>query len=185
MDESLKQDEMITSARWPDAPFASALRYLRQAALAQKVELAALCLLFLMAANLFTVIRRKTITNDETVLIPAAYYHLVTDDFQLVHEHPPLCKLLAGVPLLFVQPNEVRPEVIAKATNKSERDWAYQESFWRDNFGLFHKISFWARVPLILLTLALGWLVFLFARELFGARAALLALLLFALEPTV
>ncbi|HKR00657.1 MAG TPA: glycosyltransferase family 39 protein [Pyrinomonadaceae bacterium] len=185
MDESLKQDEIGTVARLPGAPFAYALAYVRRAALAHKAELAALCLLFLMAANLFTVIRRKTITNDETVLIPAAYYHLVTDDFQLVHEHPPLCKLLAGVPLLFVQPNEARPEVIAKATNSSERDWAYQQSFWNDNLGLFHRISFWARIPAILLTLALGWLVFQFARELFGARAALLALSLFVLEPTL
>lgn len=187
MDESLKQKQVVTAADAPEAAgaFASARAALGHILSARKVEVIACCLLLLMAINLVTVIRRKTITNDETVLIPAAYYHLVTGNFQLVHEHPPLCKLLAGVPLLLIQPNEAHPESIAKATNKSERDWAYQESFWQDNRGLFQKMSFWARVPLILLTLGFGWLVFSFARELFGARAGLLALLLFTLEPTV
>lgn len=138
-----------------------------------------------MAANLFTVIARKSITNDETVLIPSAYYHLVARNSQLVHEHPPLCKILAAIPLLFIQPDEANPSLIAAAANSSERDWAYEESFWQDNRPLFTAISFWARVPMIFLTLLLGVLIFRFAQELFGKRAAVLAVFLFAFEPTV
>jgi 4-amino-4-deoxy-L-arabinose transferase-like glycosyltransferase len=40
-------------------------------------------------------------------------------------------------------------------------------------------------VPMVLITLALGWLVFVYARQLFGARAALLAVALYSFEPTV
>src|SRR5205085_3738252 len=60
-----------------------------------------------------------------------------------------------------------------------------QESFWENNPDLFGSLSFWARVPMIALTVALGLVVFLFARELFGGRAAALAVALFSLEPTV
>ncbi|HEU4596621.1 MAG TPA: glycosyltransferase family 39 protein, partial [Pyrinomonadaceae bacterium] len=49
----------------------------------------------------------------------------------------------------------------------------------------FRAISFWSRVPMIALAVGLGVLVFAFARELFGPRAALLAVALYSLEPTV
>ena len=67
-------------------------------------------ILLIMAANLISVTARKSITADEIVLIPAAYYHLVDDKVNLIGQHPPLCKFLAGVPLLFIQPNEWKPE---------------------------------------------------------------------------
>ena len=69
-------------------------------------------LLLVMALQMFAVIRRKSITVDEIVMIPSAYYHLSSANFQLVNEHPPLAKLIAGVPLLFVQPEEARPDQI-------------------------------------------------------------------------
>src|SRR5687767_8517731 len=63
-----------------------------------------LCTLFIgvMSFNMLTVIARKSITLDETVMIPAAYYHLAAGNFQLVHDHPPVSKILAAVPLLFI-----------------------------------------------------------------------------------
>ena len=58
-------------------------------------------------------------------------------------------------------------------------------SFWRANRDAIDALSFWSRVPAIVLTLLLGALIFFYARRLFGARAAALSVLLFALEPTV
>jgi dolichyl-phosphate-mannose--protein O-mannosyl transferase len=138
-----------------------------------------------MAANLVAVTARKSVTIDELVLIPSAYYHLVTDDFELVREHPPLCKLLAGLPLLFIQPNELAPAQTDSHISRIDLDWKYEMQFWQDNLARADTISFWARVPMIMLTLALGVLIFIFARDLFGPRAALLAVALFVLEPTV
>lgn len=138
-----------------------------------------------MAANLLTVIWRKSITCDEVVLIPSAYYHLVAGNFQLVHEHPPLAKIIAAIPLLIIQPDEADAQTIAAATEPGGHEWAYVSAFWHDNRARFEAISFWTRVPMILLALALGVLIFYFARELFGARAAALSVLLFSLEPTV
>src|SRR5918998_6186588 len=62
----------------------------------------ALCvaLLALMGAQMLGVIRQKSITVDEWVLIPAGFYHLTAGDFRPVHEHPPVAKVLAAAPLV-------------------------------------------------------------------------------------
>ena len=137
-----------------------------------------------MTLNLVATTARKSITADELVLIPAAYYNLVTDDFQLVREHPPACKLLAGIPLLFLQPQEPRPDSLGSIT-RADREWEYAMRFWQDNRAQFEAISFWSRVPMIALTVGLALLTFIFARDMFGARAALFAVALFAVEPTM
>ena len=126
-------------------------------------------LLALMGLQMFSVIWRKSITVDELVMIPSAYYHLVDGDFQLINEHPPLSKMVAAAPLLFVQPNED----------------ANHSAFWDYNVKKYPSIAFWSRAGMIMLTLTLGVLLFIFARSLFGARAAVIAVALFSLEPTM
>lgn len=132
-------------------------------------EFTAGALLALMGLQMFAVIWRKNITIDELVMIPSAYYHLVDGDYQLVNEHPPLSKLVAAVPLLFVQPNE----------GEHHTEFLYY------NEKKFASISFWTRAAMITLTLALGVLIFVFARVLFGPVEAVLAVALFSLEPTM
>ncbi|HJZ79476.1 MAG TPA: glycosyltransferase family 39 protein, partial [Pyrinomonadaceae bacterium] len=141
--------------------------------------------LAVMSLQMFAVIARKSITVDEIVLIPAGYYHLAAGNHQLVNEHPPLAKFIAGIPTLFIQPGEVKPEQIHGAPGSIEERWAYAERFWENNPELFASLSFWPRVPAILLTVVVGLLIFQIARELFGPLAAVLAVALFTLEPTV
>jgi hypothetical protein len=59
-------------------------------------------LLLVMAINLLTVVARKSITIDETLIIPAGYYYLTAKAFHIAHEQPPLPSMLAALPLLFV-----------------------------------------------------------------------------------
>ena len=134
---------------------------------------------------MLAVIARKSITLDETVMIPSAYYHLAAANFQLVHDHPPLCKILAALPLLLVQPKELSKQNEAGEPNSLEREGALQGHFWNDNRNQFELISFWARVPMIALAAGLGILIFVFARELFGNRVAVFAVALYSIEPTV
>jgi 4-amino-4-deoxy-L-arabinose transferase-like glycosyltransferase len=185
MDESLNQGREPAGGAVvvfePRAVAAAARRW----AVARRAEIVCAALLAFASVQMLAVVARKSITADEIVLIPAAYYHLADANFQLVNEHPPLVKILAAAPLLFIQPDEIRPERISAQPYSPDAKWAYQESFWELNPALFDSISFWARVPMIALTCALGFLVFLFARELFGPRAAVLAVALFALEPTL
>jgi hypothetical protein len=134
-------------------------------------ELICVVLLAAAAVQMLAVVRRKNITVDEIVMIPSAYYHLVAGNFQLVSEHPPLSKFIAAAPLLLVQPNEPQPA-----------DWG---RFWEANSEHFEAISLAARLAMIALTLGLGLLIFVIARQLFDARAALFAVALFSFEPTV
>jgi hypothetical protein len=182
MDESFNQgarDARVLTFE-PRAALAHALAWAR----AHAAALACAALLSAMALQMFAVIARKSITVDEIVMIPAAYYHWAAGNCQLVHEHPPLAKLVAGLPLLLVQPNEANPEKFGVPPNSPGGKWKYEERFWEDNFALFDALSFWGRVPMILLSLATGVLLFCFARDLFGQRAAVIAVALFSIEPT-
>ena len=164
--------------------FASLLAKARMTVAVRKAELICAALLLLMAANLFGQISRKGLTNDEMLHIPAGYYHLVAGYFQLNNEHPPLVKMWAALPLLFVQPNEAPPEK-DEAEHNMNLTWGYQARFWSDNQEHFESIIFWTRAFMIILTLGLGVLIFLYTRDLFGKRAACFAVALFAFEPTV
>jgi len=152
---------------------------------AHTAEFVCALLLAVMSLQMFAVIARKSITLDEIVMIPSAYYHLAAGNFQLVNEHPPLSKIIAGIPLLFVQPNEVTPEQIVGEPGSIREKWSYAERFWENNPDIFESLSFWPRLPAIILTVFLGLLIFKIARELFGPLAAVLAVALFTLEPTV
>lgn len=146
-------------------------------------ELVCALLLMLMALTMLDVISRKSLTVDELVLIPAGYYHLTALDFRPVGEHPPFIKTLSALPLLFTG-TEAAP-----IDPQPQSDYAYFlglfSEFWRMNDTRYETITFWSRVPPIAVTVLLGALVFIYARRYFGERAALFAVALFSLEPTV
>lgn len=162
----------------------SALAVVKRLVIARKAEAVCGALLLLMAVNLFAAISRKSITNDEIVHIPAGYYHLVAGEFQLNNEHPPLVKMWAALPLLLVQPDEP-PAPKTENENFMERTWGFHERFWQANQPRFQTVTFWPRAMMVPITLALGALIFIFARRLFGETAALIAVALYVLEPTV
>ena len=184
MDESLEdQGRVVEPSRTiirPRHAWAPALDWARM----HRAALLCSALLTIMALQMLTVIARKSITNDEVVSIPAGYYHLAAGNFQISVDHPPLTKMYSALPLLFIQPNEP-PIALRTDEGTLMRTLRAQEEFWNANATQFRAISFWARVPMITLTLALGVLIFVYTRQLFGARAAVLAVFLFSLEPTV
>jgi hypothetical protein len=139
-------------------------------------------LLALMALQMLVVVGRKSITVDEYVLIPAGYYHLTESDYRPVSEHPPVAKVIAAAPLLFIGTNGPR---LDGGPNEYGRFLEKFDEFWRENAGRLDQLSFWARVPAIALTVLLGGLVFVFARKYWGERAALFAVALYAFEPTL
>ena len=146
-------------------------------------ELLCALLLTLAAATMLAVVSRKSITVDETVMIPAGYYHVAEGDLRPVNEHPPFAKVLAALPLLFTG-TEAPP-----SDPPPEHDYGYFldlfDRFWEANDARYETVTFWARVPAVLTTVLLGALLFVYARRYFGERAALFAVALFSLEPTV
>lgn len=122
------------------------------------------------------------LTSDELAHLPAGYSYLKTGDYRLNYEHPPLVKLLAGFPLLFLDINSTAFE--SPAWNKgNEGEWDF------GNIIMFHSMTdvdtilFAGRLPIILLSALLGLVIFLFAKDLFGIRAALGSLALYVLFP--
>ncbi|HVQ37583.1 MAG TPA: glycosyltransferase family 39 protein, partial [Pyrinomonadaceae bacterium] len=142
------------------------------------------CLLSLMGANLFSNAWRSSLTNDEIVHIPSGYQYLMTGNFRLNPDHPPLAKMWASVPLLVVQP-KVYLEPDGAGEEFARFTVLASIEFWQRNKLRFQAISFWTRVPMVLLTLVLGLLIFVYGRQLFGPRAAILAVALFTFEPTM
>src|SRR5687768_127866 len=141
-------------------------------------------LLLVMAINLLSVIARKSITIDETLIIPSGYYYLKSRTFYIEPDHPTLSKLLAGLPLIFL-PLETPQLADLNREPSADQTIIAANRFWTTNRQHFESIFFWARVPMVILTLLLGALIFGFARQLFNVRSALLAVALFSFEPTI
>jgi hypothetical protein len=184
MDQSLGQ-ERVAGESWTVVAPERVLEMFKQFVLLHRAEVVCACLLLLMATNLFASISRKSITNDEIVHIPAGYYHLVAGQFQLNNEHPPIVKMWAALPLLFIQPDEGQPKTSQQRGNFSQETWKYLQHFWPENKDRAPTIYFWTRAMMVALTLALGVLIFSYARLLFGVGAAVFSVLIYSLEPTV
>src|SRR5207237_9875440 len=81
------------------------------------------------------------------------------------------------------------PNSLRRAKAETEHNvsliWRYQARFWSHKPEHLAAIIFCTRAFMILLTVALGLLIFLYARDLFGPRAACLSVALCAFDPTV
>ena len=138
-------------------------------------------LLLALAGSQAIAISRKTLTNDELVHIPAGYYYWTTGDFRFNSEHPPLVKMWAALPLLLLS----RPDALPPDAGVPQQRWDFYGLFWQQRAADFVRLAFWPRIMMIPIAVALGFLIFLYARKLFGATAGLFALALYCLEPTM
>lgn len=135
-----------------------------------------LILMFFLA--LFSV-RDDSAIMDELVHIPAGYSYLTQKDYRLNLEHPPLVKDLAAIPLLFLNLNFPKDSLGWRNSDQ----WQFGPEFLYHSGNNPDKILFWARLPMILLLIFLGWFLFYWARELAGSQTALLVLTLFSFSP--
>jgi hypothetical protein len=122
--------------------------------------------------------RQKSATFDEGLHIPAAYTYAAYGDFRLNPEHPPLVKLLSGLPLLGLQPRVDLNDPDWRDVGELLFGWKFLY-LWNDA----DRLIFWARVPVVLLSLLIGLGVWWCARDLFGWKAGCLALILYLFNP--
>lgn len=132
-------------------------------------------------------VRQESITFDEVAHIGAGVSYLQKLDLRLNEEHPPLAKAFAAVPL-------VLRGVKADYSNPS---WTFAGSgFFKQFFGEWvfghlliatwnNPIStvFWARMPMLLIALILGWLIYVYGSKLGGPAGGLLCLCAYATAP--
>lgn len=128
--------------------------------------------------------KEKSVTVDEITYIAAGYYHLRTGDFEYNMTNPPLMKLVAGLPLLLLDPELPEPAGDPSRWNAIE-EWQYARLFFYGNRVDADRMLFAARLPFVGLGALLGFLVFIWASELYGRPAGLLALGLYAFSPNL
>ena len=124
-------------------------------------------------------------TFDEIAHIPAGYTYLKYQDSRINPEHPPLLKDLAALPLLFKNLNfELRPD-FWNIENVNDRQWMAGHALLYEFGNDPDKILFASRLPIMLLAVFFGWLLFLWAEKQYGTRVGLLTLFLFVSSPAV
>jgi len=145
-------------------------------------------------AMLFHSAGKKSATSDEPFHIARGVSALFSGDFRLSVAHPPLVNLLCAAPMVFFHDLEVpfneatwqNPEAdhyLRKLKFFSLLLWVHDTPQWRGNPDPL-KIIFWARVPVMIMSAALGLVICLWARKLFGPAAGLFALVLYCFSPT-
>ncbi len=120
---------------------------------------------------------------DEVAHIPAGYSYLKYQDYRLNPEHPPLIKDLAAAPLLFM--NLQFPTTNAAWTTDVNGQWESGWHFIYHDGNNADRVLFFARLPILLLALVLGWVLYRFTKNRFGTAAGLLTLFFYVLCPNV
>ena len=141
-------------------------------------------LLLVLLGELTFSIRQQSLSWDEGDHIFAGYMSWKKLDFGINPEHPPLVKALAAIPLL-----PMHLKVPDSKGNRYFKDEAYSDGrdfiFGNGGEAEADRIIFRARMAAATLSLLMGLLVFLAAREMFGDGAALFALALVVFEPNM
>src|SRR4051812_10664406 len=146
---------------------------MRQSSIAAIFLILAFCLQAVLA------LPRLSATSDEAVHLASGYSYWQTRDFRMNTEHPPLAKLIAALPLLVIRPALNTSTDVWK--NASEYQFGF-DFIYRNNAD---RLLFWSRSAMVLLA-ALGIAItFMWARELFGPGAGLLAAGLYAFSPNL
>lgn len=132
-------------------------------------------------------LQRKSLTYDEVAYIPAGYSYVTTGDFRLNPEQPPLMKLLAGAALVPLHPRLPleHESWTAAGAGVPNTQWVFGREFLTRANPNGARLVRWARMPTLLVTMALVVGVFVFARELYGPLGGALAGVLCAFDPNI
>jgi Dolichyl-phosphate-mannose-protein mannosyltransferase len=127
-----------------------------------------------MAFAMLTTAVRQTPTTDEPVYVATAVVYRQQHDLRFNAEHPPLGKLIVGSAVAVTRP----------ALDPDAPDhWALGKRLLYESGNDPWRLMLLARLPVIVLTVLFGLVVFGFARDVAGPAGALVALALYAFSP--
>jgi 4-amino-4-deoxy-L-arabinose transferase-like glycosyltransferase len=129
---------------------------------------------------------RESVTIDEIAHVGAGVSYLQKLDYRMNEEHPPLAKVLAAIPLV----------MRGAHADYSHVSWTFSAGFFRQYLGEWvfghavvlqwndpYATMFWARVPMLLLTLLLGWVLYRYGTLLGDDWGGLLCLTTYVTMP--
>ena len=134
-------------------------------------------LLAQMAVAMVTAAVEQTPTIDEPVYVGTAKTYLQEHSLRFNPEHPPLGKLVIATGLLFAHAR--------LAPGFTGDQGALGRCLLYESGNDPWQVMLWARLPVIVLTLLFGLVVFAFATELAGPVGGVAALALYAFSPDV
>jgi Dolichyl-phosphate-mannose-protein mannosyltransferase len=137
-----------------------------------------IALIALHAALVLWGVTRNSVTFDENYHLPSGVLIVARHDFRVSTVNPPLVKALCAVPALMAGARLPADSAIA-----TENQQMVGYSFMRANAARYHDLFMAARLPVLLLSLALALLVWRWARRLYGRAGGLVALAAYALAP--
>src|SRR3989344_3672663 len=150
-------------------------------------HLFAIIILLIMGALMIASISDESLAFDELAHIAAGFGYLKEQDYRLNAEHPPLIKYIADLGAdLATKPHF--PTDTAPWQNETKNQWAQWDHgtiFLYQSGNDADAIIFWSRIPMILLTLLLGVLLYTWSYQQFRGHVALLAAALYACSPTI
>jgi len=129
--------------------------------------------------------RVKSPVYDEPAHIAAGLSYVETGEFTANPQHPPLLKEMSGLSLRLAGvrwPDSAESRALIQGS-KPQLEWPVGNAIIAANGP--DKVMFWSRLPFILLAALLAILLYVWGREMVGPGAALGALFLYALDPTV
>ncbi|MBF0253898.1 MAG: glycosyltransferase family 39 protein [Candidatus Omnitrophica bacterium] len=143
--------------------------------------LAGMVLLSALAVQALGFVSVKAPTADEFAHHIANGYSYWKGDFRMNPVSPPLPRMLAAFPLLFLQAKAPLDHPSWETIDSPEfaRQFFYHYNHEPDRF------VFWARLPILAVSLCFAMAVFLCARSLFGPAAAWISLLLYVFCPDI
>jgi hypothetical protein len=146
----------------------------------------AILLLALMALLAGGAARRESVTFDEIAHTGAGVSYLQKLDLRMNEEHPPLAKVVAALPLVLRGAHADYTHISWTFSNKIFYqylgEWVFGHWFlmrWNDPYSTM----LWARAPMLLLTLSLGLILYVYGSRLGNAWGGLLCLSAFVTMP--
>ncbi len=145
-------------------------------------SLTAVLLLTVAALQTILAMKTKAPTADELAHhVASGYSYLLKKDFRLDPTSPPLPRLLSAIPLWWLN---ARPPFDHPSWKEGNAPEFSRQFFYRYNSDA-DQLIFWARFPIVLLSIILGFAIFKFSQTLFGNRAAIFALTFYAFCPNI
>lgn len=131
---------------------------------------------------------QESVTVDEVAHIGAGLSYLQRFDLRFNEEHPPLAKALAALPLV----------IRGTRADYSSPSWTLATDFFPaygaqwvfgdavlGRWNPWKPVLMWARFPMLLLTLLMGWVVFWIGNRLGGGWGGLLCLAAYVTTPAI
>jgi hypothetical protein len=121
---------------------------------------------------------RSSLTFDERQHLASGFMVVSRGELRVSAVNPPLVKAWCALPVMAMGARPPSPEALADG-----EQYVVGESFMRENAARYHRLLVAARAMTVILSLALGLLVWRYARRLYGSLGGVLALGFYAFAP--